>query len=141
VLSEFERRLLDDHVTDCEDCRAFVTGVAWTAEQLRAAPREQPRGAVWYRAPARSRFRFLGHAYLHAAAGIAATVALAAFVSFRSETDHPVPVRPAIVIDATSIESHTEEIEFLHQLRDYRNAQNANESDLARERRPGFLVG
>ncbi len=49
------------------------------------------------------------------------------------------PIRPAIVIDATSVEGQAEQAQFLQQLRDYRNAQNATESNLVTDRKPGFL--
>jgi hypothetical protein len=50
-------------------------------------------------------------------------------------------LRPAIVIDATSVESMDQEREFLTQFRDYRNAQTAFESQLASVRRPGLGAG
>jgi predicted anti-sigma-YlaC factor YlaD len=41
-LGEIERVLLDDHLSRCQACAAFVAGMRELTEVLRAAPRERP---------------------------------------------------------------------------------------------------
>jgi hypothetical protein len=141
VLSEFELRQLNDHVARCADCGAFASDVARIAETLRTAPLEQSRSQVHVLASSRRRLSLRRLAYLPAAAGVAATLVIATVTVSRSGADRFVPHRPAIVVDATSVEGQAEQAAFLRDLRDYRNAQSANESVLTRDRKPGFLSG
>jgi hypothetical protein len=139
-LSEFEQRLLDGHVEHCAACSAFAADVAGVTDRLRAAPLESPQFRVPFQAP--SRWRMPRLSFLTAAAGIAATAAATMVVVVGGRTDPPAAsARPVIVIDATSVEGNAEQIQFLHQLRDYRNAQHTTESSLTTDRKPGFNAG
>jgi predicted anti-sigma-YlaC factor YlaD len=141
VLSEFELRMLDAHAAGCPDCGAFASDVARIAETLRAEPLEQLQSCPRVVMPARRRRSMRRLAYFPTAAGLAVTVAVAAITTSRSGSESFVPNRPAIVIDAVSVEGQAEQAEFLRNLRDYRNAQIANESPLAKDRKPGFFSG
>jgi anti-sigma factor RsiW len=56
-LSEFERVLLDAHLSGCSACRAFEADVVRATDELRAAPLEPFAGAIEFRRVRRARFR------------------------------------------------------------------------------------
>jgi anti-sigma factor RsiW len=140
-LSEFEARLLAAHLESCVSCRGFAADVARTTDALRLAPLEQPRTAVV--TPSSPRRRTPSRSLIAGVLSVAATLAIVSVVvPSRSRPDSATTaLRPAIVIDATSVESMGQEREFLTQFRDYRNAQTAFESQLASVRRPGLGAG
>ena len=139
-LSGMEQRLLDAHLARCAECAAFAADVMGATEALRAAPYEEAPFRV--RVPAPSRRRARRAPAVTAGIGVAAAIAAAAAIPLRGDFNGPEPIaRPAIVIDATTVEGDAEQRRFLTELRDYRNAQTALESELGRERRPGFDAG
>ena len=143
VLSELELRMLAAHAAECVDCGVYASDVARIAETLRDAPLEQLQSGRSARVMlhARRRRSWRSLAYFPAAAGLAVTVAVAAIATSRTGVEPYAQHSPVIVIDAASGEGHDEQAQFLRSLRDYRNAQIASESTLAKDRKPGFLSG
>lgn len=141
LLSEFELRRLNAHSAGCADCGAFAADVARVAEELRAAPLERCSSGAFVPMQAQRRLPLRRVKYLPAAAGIAAMLVVATVTASWSGADRVVPDRPAIVVDATSVDAQADQAQFLRDLRDYRNAQNARESNLMENRKPGFLSG
>jgi hypothetical protein len=144
TLSQLERRLLSRHLAQCPECTAFAASVADATEAIRSAPLEPVPGPLGVPSRAGRRARRLtgvGHAWrlsgVTAAAGVAVTLTVLGTEPLRGQAPVSPPNRPAIVIDATTVEGQAEQRQFLHDLRDYRNAQQARESDLAVNRRLG----
>ena len=75
-LSELEAARLDDHLRDCDECRAYARDVDAIVAELRAAALEQPTITVFVSARRRPLAR------LQTAAAAAAIVAVAAGASF-----------------------------------------------------------
>ncbi len=77
-LSDFELLLLDTHLAQCGECRAFAGGVTAFTEALRAAPLEE--SSLEFEFPRRRAVRMLGLRAVSAAA-IAAVFGLSGLVS------------------------------------------------------------
>jgi hypothetical protein len=91
-LSEFERALLDAHLEQCADCRAFERVTSVVTAHVRTTPLEPPSRPV--RLPAR-RPRVLTPLRLGAAAAAAASViGLTSFVAFLEDQPSPTQISP-----------------------------------------------
>ena len=141
VLSQIEQRLLEAHVERCESCRTFADGVAGIAAMLRSAALEEPEHAVPFRASRRQpRFSYVRSVASAAATVAVTTIAVSTIVAFATNADRSAPIgRPAIVIDATSVDSDAEG--FLRGLRDYSNARTVGEDQVFRSHGPGLVAG
>jgi predicted anti-sigma-YlaC factor YlaD len=143
VLSQIEQRLLEAHVERCESCRTFADGVAGIAAMLRTAALEERERTVPFRASRRRpRFSFVRGVTSAAATIAVTTIAVSTIVAFATSSDRSAPIgRPAIVIDATSVDSDVERNGFLRGLRDYSHARNLGEVQYLRSQGPGLIAG
>jgi hypothetical protein len=78
-----------------------------------------------------------------AAATVAVTtIAVSTIVAFATNSDRSAPIgRPAIVIDATSVDNDVERSGFLRGLRDYSHARTVGEVQSLRSHGPGLIAG
>ncbi len=84
-LSDFERMLLEAHLSRCPDCRAFAQSAAGLTGLLRAAPLEEC--TLSFEAPRRHGIRAHGLRAVSVAAA-AAAVGLSGIVGLNLSTDH-----------------------------------------------------
>jgi anti-sigma factor RsiW len=118
-LSEIERRLLDAHLGRCPACATFARTVGLATAEIRAAPLELASDGAW-RAPCRRRRLEPALRLATRAAAVAtAAAAGAAFFSLGAERvgdRSPRPLAP-IVVDATSVNDSTVELQTLREAR------------------------
>jgi anti-sigma factor RsiW len=120
-LSELERRLLEAHLGRCPACAVFARTVGVATTELRAAPLAFPADGAW-RTPARPR-RLEPALKLATRAAAVATAAVAGAAFFSLGAEHvgvgersPRPPAP-IVVDATSVNDSTVELQALREAR------------------------
>lgn len=118
-LSEIERRLLDAHLGRCPACATFARTVGVATAELRTAPLVFASDIAWRTLSRPRRLEPALRLATRAAAVATAAAAGAAFFSLGAERvgdRTPRPLAP-IVVDATSVNDSTVELQALREAR------------------------